>query len=286
MSWPLLAFINIITAAVVVLLERVLLKDENSNPVASAIIFQFGLGVMALLAAVGLGRFSWPTFAAHPEFVWLFGLAALLWTGSTLFNFKAAKKIGAGEITILGASSSIIAIFLSVLFLGEVLKISTIAGTALILLAVWLINREKLSFNSREGVILALVGAACAGVAVVIDASILRTYDVFSYVAIMSFLPGLILVCVFPKQITKIPALLKPKQFLFMSVFCFIYTIQGLSYYLAFQNGAPMSQLTPLSKSSIILTVILAAIFLQEKSNLKQKVVAALLVTVGAVLLG
>jgi uncharacterized membrane protein len=47
-----------------------------------------------------------------------------------------------------------------------------------------------------------------------------------------------------------------------------------------------MSQLTPLSKSSIILTVILAAIFLQEKSNLKQKVVAALLVTVGAVLLG
>ncbi len=145
---------------------------------------------------------------------------------------------------------------------------------------------EKLSFKSREGVLYALVAATCAGVAVVVDALILKNYDAFSYVTIMSFLPGLILLSFFPRQIVKIPDLLKPKAFVFMTMFCFIYTIQGLSYYLAFQNGAPMSQLTPLSKSSIILTVILAVIFLQEKSNLKRKIIAAILVTIGAVLLG
>ncbi len=286
MPWPFLALINIITAAIVVLFQRVLMKEENSNPVGSGIIFQFGLGIISLLFAVALGRFSWPSFATHPNLIVWFIVVAFLWTGSTLFGFKAAKKIGAGEITILGAGNSIITIFLSVLFLGEALKISTLIGTAFVLFAIWLINSEKLSFRSREGVLFALIAATCAGVAVVIDALILKTYDAFSYVAIMSFLPGMILVCLFPKQIVKLPALLKPKPFLFMSIFCLIYVIQALSYYLAFQNGAPMSQLTPLSKSSIILTVILAIIFLKEKSNLKKKIVATVLVTIGAILLG
>jgi uncharacterized membrane protein len=286
MPWPFLAFINIITSAVVVLLQRILMKEEESNPVGSAIIFQFGLAIMGFLFAVTLGHFAWPSFVSHPEFLIWFTLSTFLWAGSTLFSFKAAKRIGAAEITILGASNSIISILLSVLFLSEVLKVSTIAGTILILFAIWFINSEKLSFGSRRGVVYALLSASCAGVAVVVDALTLKTYDAFSYVAIMSLLPGIVLLGFFPRQITKIPALLKPKPFLFMCFFCFIYTIQAISYYLAFQNGAPMSRLTPLSKSSIILTVILAVIFLRERSNLPKKIVAAALVTIGAILLG
>jgi uncharacterized membrane protein len=153
------------------------------------------------------------------------------------------------------------------------------------MIAIWLVNSEKLSFKSREGVIYALISASCAGVAIVLDAVILKSYDAYSYLAVMSFLPGLVLMCIFPKQLTKIPKMLKPKKFLFMALFCFIYTIQSASYYLAYQGGAPMSQLTPLSKSYIVLTIVLAVIFLNEKSNLGKKIIAAILVSVGAILL-
>lgn len=285
MTWPILALINIVTSAVVVLLQRVLMKEEDSNPVGSSIIFQFGLGIIALLFAVVLGRFSLPAISTHPELVFPYLLATLLWTGYTLFSFKASKLVGAGEMTILGASNSIITIFLSILFLSESLKITTIFGSALILFAIWLVNSEKLSFSSREGVIFALISAACGGIAVVVDATILKSYDAFSYLAVMSFLPGIVLLSSFPKQALKIPSLLKPKPLSFMLFFCFIYTIQSSSYYLAYQAGAPMSQLTPLSKSYIVLTLVLAVIFLKEKSNLKKKIVASVLVTIGAILL-
>jgi len=69
-----------------------------------------------------------------------------------------------------------------------------------------------------------------------------------------------------------------------MIVFCIFYSIQGIAYYLAFQKDAPVSQLSPLVRSSIVLTVLLGAIFLKERQDLVKKLFAAVIVSAGAIL--
>lgn len=118
------------------------------------------------------------------------------------------------------------------------------------------------------------------------DAIILKTYEAFSYTTVMSFLPVFVLLLLFPKQIIKMPKMFDRKTLPIISILCFFYSIQAITYYLALQEGAPISQLSPMTKSSIVLTIILAAVFLKERSNLLKKSIAAIAVTIGVILLG
>lgn len=69
---------------------------------------------------------------------------------------------------------------------------------------------------------------------------------------------------------------------LFLTIF---YSAQAVAYYLALQVGANASQLAPIYKSNIILTVLLAVIFLKEKENLTRKLSSAALVTIGVLMI-
>ncbi|OGM20127.1 hypothetical protein A2714_01050 [Candidatus Woesebacteria bacterium RIFCSPHIGHO2_01_FULL_38_9] len=282
MSWFVLALIAIGTTSITTLIARVLMREEESNPIASAIVFQFMLCVFVAIFTFSLGKFAWPP----PDVSILrFLLSAFLWTGSTFFSFQAIKLLGAGETTIIISASAVISIILGVLFLNEVLTLTIIFGFIFILGAVLIVNSEKLSFNSKRGVTFSLLVALFSGIAVVNDAYILKSYEAFSFTTIMSFLPGVILALAFPKEIVKIKKILKSREIRWMIVLTFFYAIQAVSYYLAYQGGAPISTLATLTKASIVVTVILAAIFLKERSNLPKKAVAAAMVTIGAILL-
>jgi transporter family protein len=282
MSWITLAFISIVTTSFSTLIARVMMKDKDSNPIATSILFQFMLCAFVAIFTFMLGKFEW--IPADVSYFRSF-LSALLWAGSTFFSFKAIKVLGAGETTIIISSSAIVSIILGVVFLGEILTFQIILGFILILGAVFIVNSDKLTFGSRQGVIFSLLVSVFSGAAVVNDAYILKSYDAFSFTTIMSFLPGVILALAFPRETTKIKKLLKGKSIGMMLILTFLYAIQAVSYYLAYQNGAPISTLATLTKASIVLTVILGAIFLRERSNLPKKAVAALMVTIGAILL-
>ncbi len=284
MPWIFFAVVSILTVSIAALLERALMKDEDSNPIGYAIVFQFLLAAISLLFTVVFNKLTLPTLSA--ETIIRFIISAFLWAGTTALTFYAIKKLTAGEVTVLTASSSVVSITLGIIFLSEIIKLPTVIGSVLVLLAIWIINSGKLGFKSKEGVTFALLSALCAGIAVVNDAVILKSYEAFSYTTIMSFLPGIVLLAVFPKKLKGIGRLLRTKKLGLMLVFCLFYSIQAITYYLAFQKGAPVSQLSPLTKSSIVLTVILAAIFLNEREDLLKKVIAAVVVTIGSILLG
>lgn len=283
MPWYFFAIISVLGISVATLLERVLMKEESSNPIGYAIIFQFLVGIISLIITLLLNKFVLPTnLNLLPRFI----VSAVLWAGMTVFNFKAIKTLTAGEITILGTSGTIVSILLGIFLIGETLKVSGILGTLLIFTAILIINSEKLSFHSKQGVLFALLSAVFGGIAVVNDAIILQSYEAFSYMVIISLLPGIVLLLLFPKKILESKKLLNFKRVKLMTIFCIFYSIQGITYYLALQNGAPVSHLSPLVRSSIVLTVILGAIFLKERLNLLKKLIAAAVATVGVTLIG
>lgn len=284
MSWQILAVLSVITLSVATLLARVMIKKDNSDPIGYAIIFQFVLGFISLLFALAFQKFRLPVL--NPTTVSLFTLSAVLWAGSTVFSFEAIKKLNAGETTILTSSSSLISILLSFIFLRERLIFQQIVGVVLILLAIFIVTTEKLSFGSRKAVIFALLSATCAGIAIISDALILKTYEAFSYVAIMSFLPGVVLLFIFPRHINSLQGTINRKFIFTIFVLCFFYSLQAITYYAAYQSGAPIAQLSPLIRTTVVLTVILAAVFLKERSYLPRKLLAAVVVMIGVILLG
>ena len=283
MNWELFAVMGIITTSIAALFERVLMRDDTSDPISFAIIFQFLLGAITLSLALVFGKFILPTDGT----MWFrYIISAFLWAGSTAASLNAMKLLPVGEAIIIGTFNIIVTITLGILLFNEKLSLNTILGTLLIITAILIVFSEKLSFKSRSGIIFALLSAFFGGIAVINDMFILNTYEAFSYTTIMSILPGFVLLLVFPKQLIKNYRLFNLKIIKTMTLLAFFYSIQAITYYLAIEQNAPISKLSPLSKSSIILTVLLAAIFLKEKTHIPKKILAAIIVTVGAVLVG
>ena len=90
----------------------------------------------------------------------------------------------------------------------------------------------------------------------------------------------------FPRKLLKIGEFLKPKSIQHLLLYSFFYAIAAITYYVALTSGATVSQMAPISRASIITTVLLAAIFLKEKQGLRKKLVSACMVSVGILLLG
>ena len=151
MPWQVIALIGIITVSIALILQRSLMKEDKSDPIAYAIIFQFLLGLIALVPTLILGKWTYPPIKEH---FWQFALATVLWAAYTTTTFKAAKTIGAAEINILYSLSTVCAIILGVVLLHEHITTGIIFGAILILAGVILVTSEKLSFKSKTGVFL------------------------------------------------------------------------------------------------------------------------------------
>src|SRR3989338_699140 len=103
MPWYFFAVISVLGISVANLLARVLMKEDKSEPISYAIIFQFLVGTISLGFTLLLHKFVLPTdINLLPRFL----VSAVLWAGMTVFAFKATKTLTAGEITIIGTSGT------------------------------------------------------------------------------------------------------------------------------------------------------------------------------------
>lgn len=279
MSWFPLAVLSLLSLAVAALYLRITMKDEDSDPFASSIFFQF---VLAFIIFV----FAWfRGFQFPPAFLWpRYIFSAVFYGVGTLIGFKAAKKIGASELTILSTAGSVVSIVLGVFLLHEPFGILRVIGAGLIIASIiFLYTGKKLHFTQAAW--LAVGSAVLYAFAGVNDMYVIKSYDAVSYVAFMSFLPGVVLCIMNPKAILRIPSVFKGKALINMLLYCFFYSIQAITYYLALSLGAGVSQMSPIQKSEIVLVVILAAVFLGERENMGKKILSAVAVTIGVFLL-
>lgn len=280
MNWFIWILISIVTTAVSNLLTRVIMREKDSNPYATTVIFQFAVGFLTFLFAL------WYGFVIPPiqTFFWNFLIGTILWGLTSYFGFKAYQLIGSSEIAILSSFGTIVTILSAMLFLGESFNLQKTVGVILIVSSIFLVNIGKNKFILGQGVLYAILSTICAGLAVTNDAFILKTYDAVSYTAVISFLPGVLLLLLRPTVILKLKRLQNftyVRTMLFLAIF---YAASAVAYYMALHLGADASMVAPIAKSSIILTVLLAVIFLKEKEKMVVKLIAAILVTAGVLL--
>lgn len=279
MSWLLAILINVVAISVAYLFQRLAMKKEDSDPILSTIIFQFLLGFVTIPFAIAQG-FSWPNWAElWPYFLFSTTMYAL---GSVMF-FKSIKLIEASEMTILAGAGAIVTMFCAYIFLSERLVMSQYFGASLVVLSILLVQYRKQKFVFSKGAILALVATSLFAFGTISDMLIIKTHDAISYAGLMSLFPGLMLCLMYPKKVKELPKAIKTINKNLIA-YALIYSIGVITFYAALAKGAMLSQVSVISKTNIVLTVILAAIFIKERDHLWRKVIAAVICMVGVIL--
>lgn len=280
MTWQALVFISIISISIANLYQRVAMKEESSDPLASAIIFQLILAAITGFFALIVNRINMPPAHLITNLV----ASMILYGLGTVSYFNAIKTIEASESTILASIGSIVTLVTAYIFLGERLDSQQIFGVVFIILSVLIISLNR-EFKFNKGIWFSLLGTTFYGLAVTNDVYVLRSFDALSYTPIMSLLPGLFLIFIKPTSIKSILTTIKKPLMKPLILYCFFYGIQAITYYAALENGALASQMTMLYKTEIFLTVLLAAVFLHETSNLPRKIISTALAFIGVFML-
>ncbi len=281
MNWLVLTLLSVLFASVASILQRVLMKDEKSNPYSYAIIFHFFLGFLNLGFALLYGS----QFSLLSGNSYLLLLASVLWAGCSIFLFKSLLLIEASEKTILSSLNVVVTIIASVIFLNEAFTGEKILGTAIILISTLLVVTLKNGFKLNRGVVYVLITAVFAGLAIVADSANVQHYDVVAYNTFQNFLTGFFILAFAPKALKQWKHFVQPdflKKMLPLGIFS---ATQGILYLTALTYGGNTAQVGTIRQASTVVTVLLAVIFLKEREKLGRKLIAAILVTVGVILL-
>ncbi len=282
MNWVILLFINIFLYAISTLLQRIILKKENSNPIAYSIIFQSLLGFFLLIYGLLIGSFSAQNI--KPILLNLVLMAALYGLGN-IFVFKSLKLLEASVFTIIHSSRVLFTIVASTLFLRESLNLNQFLGIFLILLAIIIIYFSKSLLKFNKGILFAFIASLLFGIEVTNDKYILNSFNIYTFLVLICWLPALFSFCLQP-SIQSIKKVINNKYLITrMLILSFFYSLAVIFYFFALRLNNNSSQIASLNQLGTIVIVILAVIFLNEKGKLLRKFAATILAIVGAILL-
>lgn len=283
MSWPILIAISVVLYSVSVLLQRLILKENESQPIAYSILFQFLTGIFIGLVGLLFADLSLPTNLKPllPNLI----LMTFLYGFSNVFIFKSLKQIEASKFTIIFATRAFFTVLASSLLLKEMLARQQFLGVLLIFSGVVLVNLQSAKISFGKGELLALLGAAAFGSANTNDRYLLQFFEVYPYITVAFVAPSILMSVIYPKELRHIQLFLHQKVLTKVLLLCVLYAFSAISFFAALQVGENSSQIASVNLTSVIVTVLLSIIFLKERGNLAKKVVGTGLSFIGLLLL-
>lgn len=283
MNWILLTFISSLASALTQVLEKVLLRDKTSDPIAFSFVFQLMVALIFLTYTILTSTFSQPSLNG----IWVNVLAMTLLYGlGSIFTFWAYKTAEASEVSVIFSSSALWSVLAAMVLLGEKMQVKGMLGMFLILMSLIIINIRKTSWNIGKGHFFAILGAAMFGIAFANDAFILKRYDnVASYMVIAFAFPSIISLVFKPNAVFDIPYFFKPKVLVRVLLCSFAYSMSAITVFSAIKIGGQASIINMLRQSGVVFTVVLSYVFLKERDNMRNKAIGVALAMAGGLLL-
>lgn len=281
MSWQLFTLISVLSLSISVILQRVLIYKDKTDPFAYAVLFQAIVGILVTIAAfyygftlVGIETVLVPAFVA----IIFFGLGHIVYA-------KTLQKVEASAFSVLFATQAIWLMLLGILLLGETMTTLQVAGTLLIFMSVGLLAKNFKTIFTENGTLLGLLTGLMFGIAIYSWSYVGRFTDALSWTAISFVGTALVAFLARPQSVRKMKPLLKPKVLWKLIALGVFYGIGSLTMLLAYKTGT-FAIVSPLRQTSIIVTVLLALSFLpKERNRVRRKLLAALICTVGVILI-
>lgn len=279
MSWQLLTGISVTTLSVSVLLQRLLLHQNKSDPIAYGIVFQALVGIVTLCYALAIG-FRSPDFIKY----WFpILLTFLLYAAGTVVGAYTLQKIQASIYSVLFATNAIWVMIISLPLFNAHISSIQLVGVGLIFVGACFLIENGGQLKLDHGILLGLLTGLIYGLATVVWVYVDKHADPASWSAISFIGPAALLLIARPASVHKMKPFLNKKVFYRMAILGILYSISALTILMAYKNGNA-SLIAPLQQTSIVTTVLLAVIFLRERNRLWQKAAATALCFLGVLL--
>lgn len=282
LSWQILTAISVLGLSISIILQRILLHGDKINPYAYAAIFQAMVGALLLAVAILVG-FRLPNIETLLVPV---AISSIAYGLGHIMYAKTLQKVEASAFSVYFATHAIWMMLFGVTLFGEVLTWWQGAGAVLVFAAVVLLVKRPAKLLSDKGALYGLITGVLFGIAITAWAYVGRYTDALSWAAISFLLPVIVVLLARPKTLKTIPAILKKRTLMSkLLVLAAFYGIGSLAMLYAYNQGA-LSVISPLRQTGIIVTTILALMFISaERHNIQRKIAAALICFAGVVLL-
>ena len=278
LDWFSLAILASIASSMVEVFKKAVLKNDNIHPIAFAIYFN-------ILVSLGALPFVFSGFSSlHLDFfTWLMVFfMGFLYAVSNIFYYYALKMTEVSQVGIISASRSIWLLIGGFIFLGETINTFKIAGAFLIVFGIMIVyweGKSTVSFGKPQ--IFLLIFAVISCIPSIIAKHLLDNHfsDIASFQVLSYFIPAVFNAILMPCTVLKIKPLLKiNKNNAFVIISSLLTTFAIFIYFTALKAGGQISVVGPIWQGSIILTVILGILFLNERQNLLRKLISIALV--------
>jgi len=249
------------------------------NDGAATIIFQ----TIAGLSILFLTPFLPITFPNNWKLYALLIIACLFYAINDRLQTTVRKNIDVSIYTVINQLSSVFLILYGLFIFKEPFYFLKIIGASLIILANIILQYSGGKFMFNKYVLLAALANLSLATALSIDIGISSKFNLPIYIMLTLIIPMILI-----KNFEKIKILKIKEEFLRINKFFSFIT--GVSWGLliffmirAYQLGS-FTLITPLSSTSVLINVLIATIFLDEKKDILKKILAAVLVIVGVYL--
>lgn len=282
MPWFVYLIISILLISCNGLFHRSLLKDDDSSPQAQTIIFLGIGGIIAIIIALVQGKHN----LFFPQILlWNFLLVILLLTPAYLLKYRAYQLIGASEVVMFSVTGRLWNVVGAYFFLHEAVSLKMIIGAVVILIGVMITRFDKKKFTLNKGIFIVLVSSFLFGLGDINGYYILRSYDSTNFLIYSELLPVIALMLLQPIAIKKLQYYFRKDRAIKVFFLCICDALGMLALYLAYQAGHNAAVIGPLNATRAVVTVLLAALILKERRNIRNKVIGSIIAVIGVILL-
>ena len=250
-----------------------------TKPGALTILLQL-IGSLLILLLIPFFEMKLPN---DPKTYLFLGLSIIFYTISDRVNTTVRSGIEASTFSVITQLSTVFMIVAGVLFFKEPFVLNKFIGAILIVFSNILIFFKKGNGKPNKYVLLGILANICFTIALFLDVNNSDNFNLPIYVTISLGMPA-ILITIFERiKFSELKDEYKNGNKKAIWITSISWALSILFQLRAYQLGE-VSIVAPLCALSVILNVVVGYFFLKEKDNMLKKIIAAILIIFGIIL--
>lgn len=281
-NWFTLTMLGLVSVAIADVSQKVTLKGESPlSSITNNFLVWNLIGVLSLIYFVIFG-FSVPELSTD-FFVKLIPLAILYFLGGS-FYYQSFKSNSVSISAVLATISSVITTTLGIIWFGESTNIYKFVGAFIVFTAIIIVNyQKKMHFDKYN--LYALLGGLFYGVAYTTDKYFVISTSPDFYQIALCFSVGMASFIFRPKQIIAELKLFQNKLIPSIASSVIFFFLYQKFLFWAISIGGEVGRIDVLNNTTIFVVILLEVFLLKERKDLKKKLMAAVVATIGATIL-
>ncbi|MBI2464616.1 EamA family transporter [Candidatus Shapirobacteria bacterium] len=219
-----------------------------------------------------------------PTFYYQFAPITVLYFLGGTFYYQSFKSKSVSISAVLATISSVITTVLGIVLYNESTDPLKFIGSAFIIGAIFMVNFHRNSHFDKYN-LYALLGGIFYGFAYTLDKHFVLNSSPDFYQIVLCFAVGMASFVFSPFRIVR--ELKKYHHGLLISILSsiFFFFLFQKFYFLAYTRGGEVGRIDVLNNTTIFIVILLEYFLLKDRSNLRQKLLSAIVAVIGATLL-